>query len=118
MVTTVETAGRRAVTVPGDLRDKAYAGQLVERAVAELGGIDTVVSVAGKQRWHPDLLDLTDEQFEATFDVNVFGLFRLVKAALPHLEPGSTITTTESMEAYKPAPDRHNYAASKRAMRA
>jgi NAD(P)-dependent dehydrogenase (short-subunit alcohol dehydrogenase family) len=112
----VEAAGRKAVAVPGDLRDKAYAGQLVERAVAELGGIDALVSVAGKQRWQPDLLDITDEQFEATFDVNVFGLFRLVKAALLHLQPGSTVTTTASMEAYKPAPDRLDYAASKGAI--
>jgi len=116
VVEQIEAAGRRAVTVPGDLRDKAYAGRLVERAVAELGGIDALVSVAGKQRWQPDLLDITDDQFEATFDVNVFGLFRLVKAALPHLQPGATITTTASMEAYQPAPDRLDYAASKGAI--
>ncbi|MFJ4221018.1 SDR family oxidoreductase [Curtobacterium luteum] len=112
----VEAAGRTAVAIPGDLRDRAYANDLVERAVAGLGGLDALVSVAGKQRWQPDLLDITDEQFEATFDVNVFGLFRLVKAALPHLRPGSTITTTASMEAYKPAPDRLDYAASKGAI--
>ncbi|WP_159573825.1 SDR family oxidoreductase [Curtobacterium sp. 18060] len=109
-------AGRTAVAIPGDLRDKAYAQELVDQAVAGLGGLDALVSVAGKQRWQPDVLDITDDQFEATFDVNVFGLFRLVKAALPHLEPGATITTTASMEAYKPAPDRLDYAASKGAI--
>jgi len=116
VVEQIEAAGRKAVAVPGDLRDRAYAGQLVERAVAELGGLDALVSVAGKQRWQPDVLDISDDQFEATFDVNVFGLFRLVKAALPHLRPGSTITTTASMEAYQPAPDRLDYAASKGAI--
>ncbi|OIH95025.1 MULTISPECIES: SDR family oxidoreductase [unclassified Curtobacterium] len=112
----IRAAGRTAVAIPGDLRDKAYAQELVDQAVAGLGGIDALVSVAGKQRWQPDLLDITDEQFEATFDVNLFGLFRLVKAALPHLQPGATITTTASMEAYQPAPDRLDYAASKGAI--
>ncbi|UXN24762.1 SDR family oxidoreductase [Curtobacterium flaccumfaciens] len=112
----IRAAGRTAVAIPGDLRDRAYARELVDQAVAGLGGIDALVSVAGKQRWQPDVLDITDEQFEATFDVNVFGLFRLVKAALPHLAPGSTITTTASMEAYQPAPDRLDYAASKGAV--
>ncbi|TDW53262.1 hypothetical protein EDF52_101336 [Curtobacterium sp. PhB42] len=112
----IRAAGRTAVAIPGDLRDKAYAHELVDQAVAGLGGLDALVSVAGKQRWQPDVLDITDDQFEATFDVNVFGLFRLVKAALPHLEPGATITTTASMEAYKPAPDRLDYAASKGAI--
>lgn len=112
----IRATGRTAVAIPGDLRDKAYAQELVDQAVAGLGGLDALVSVAGKQRWQPDVLDITDDQFEATFDVNVFGLFRLVKAALPHLEPGATITTTASMEAYKPAPDRLDYAASKGAI--
>ncbi|MEK6345063.1 MAG: SDR family oxidoreductase [Curtobacterium sp.] len=116
VVEQIEAAGRTAVAIPGDLRDRGYAKELVERAVEGLGGLDALVSVAGKQRWQPDLLDITDEQFEATFDVNVFSLFRLVKAALPHLQPGSTITTTASMEAYKPAPDRLDYAASKGAI--
>ncbi|OII25336.1 NAD(P)-dependent oxidoreductase [Curtobacterium sp. MCBA15_016] len=112
----IRAAGRTAVAVPGDLRDRSYATTLVEQAVAGLGGLDALASVAGKQRWQPEVEDLTDEQFEATFDVNVFGLFRLVRAALPHLQPGSTITTTASMEAYKPAPDRLDYAASKGAI--
>ncbi len=112
----IRAAGRTAVPVPGDLRDRDYASTLVEQAVAGLGGLDALVSVAGKQRWQPVVEDLTDEQFEATFDVNVFGLFRVVRAALPHLHPGSTITTTASMEAYKPAPDRLDYAASKGAI--
>lgn len=112
----IRAAGRTAVAIPGDLRDREYAGRLVQEAVAGLGGLDALVSVAGKQVWQPDLLDITDEQFEATFDVNVFALFRLVKAALPHLQPGATITTTASMEAYKPAPDRLDYAATKGAI--
>ena len=116
VVEQIRAAGRTALAIPGDLRDREYAPSLVDQVVAGLGGLDALVSVAGKQRWQPDLLDVTDEQFEATFDVNVFGLFRLVKAALPHLQPGATITTTASMEAYQPAPDRLDYAASKGAI--
>ncbi|OII13385.1 SDR family oxidoreductase [Curtobacterium sp. MCBA15_008] len=116
VVEQIRAAGRTALAIPGDLRDREYAPSLVDQVVAGLGGLDALVSVAGKQRWQPDLLDITDEQFEATFDVNVFGLFRLVKAALPHLQPGATITTTASMEAYQPAPDRLDYAASKGAI--
>jgi NAD(P)-dependent dehydrogenase (short-subunit alcohol dehydrogenase family) len=112
----IRAAGRTALSIPGDLRDRQYAASLVDQTVGGLGGLDALVSVAGKQRWQPDPAELTDEQFEATFDVNVFGLFRLVRAALPHLRPGSTITTTASMEAYQPAPDRLDYAASKGAI--
>ncbi|WP_420367524.1 SDR family oxidoreductase [Curtobacterium sp. L1-20] len=116
VVEQIRAAGRTALAIPGDLRDREYAPSLVDQVVSGLGGLDALVSVAGKQRWQPQLEDLTDEQFEATFDVNVFGLFRLVRAALPHLQPGSTITTTASMEAYQPAPDRLDYAASKGAI--
>lgn len=116
VVEQIRAAGRTALAIPGDLRDRQYAPSLVDQVVSGLGGLDALVSVAGKQRWQPDLLDISDEQFEATFDVNVFALFRLVKAALPHLHPGATITTTASMEAYQPAPDRLDYAASKGAV--
>ncbi|PYY33734.1 NAD(P)-dependent dehydrogenase [Curtobacterium sp. MCJR17_055] len=116
IVALVEAAGRKAVTIPGDLTAPNYPAALVERAVAELGGLDAIVSCAGKQHWRAEVTDIPDDQLVDTFTVNVLSLFRLVQAALPHLEPGSTIITTASMEAYQPAPDRLDYAASKAAV--
>ena len=112
----IEAAGRVAVTIPGDLRDPAYCRRLVEEAVEGLGGLDAVVNVAGKQVWVPEIADLSDEQFEATFRTNVFAAFHVIKAALPHLPPGSTIVNTASAEAYTPAPDRLDYASTKGAI--
>lgn len=116
IVEQVEAAGRKAVTIPGDLANAAYCRELVARAVEGLGGLDCVVNVAGKQVWVDKLEDLTDEQFETTFAVNVFAAFRIIKAAVPHLPPGSTIINTASAEAHTPAPDRLDYAASKGAI--
>ncbi|PZF11485.1 NAD(P)-dependent dehydrogenase [Curtobacterium sp. MCPF17_011] len=116
IVALIEAAGRKAVTIPGDLTAKNYPAALVERAVAELGGLDAIVTCAGKQHWRAEVTDIPDDQLVDTFTVNVLSLFRLVQAALPHLEPGSTIITTASMEAYQPAPDRLDHAASKAAV--
>ncbi|MCM6764562.1 SDR family oxidoreductase [Rathayibacter sp. ZW T2_19] len=112
----IRAAGRTAVPVPGDLRDQRYCTDLVERAVEGLGGLDAVVNVAGKQVWQEDVLQLSDEQFLETFQVNVLAMFRIVKAAIPHLAPGSTIITTASAEAHTPAPDRLDYAMTKGAI--
>ncbi|KQQ09695.1 SDR family oxidoreductase [Rathayibacter sp. Leaf296] len=112
----VRAAGRTALALPGDLRDQRYCTELVEQAVEGLGGLDAVVNVAGKQVWQQDLLELSDEQFLETFQVNVLAMFRIVKAAVPHLAPGSTIITTASAEAHTPAPDRLDYAMTKGAI--
>ncbi|TPW78324.1 SDR family oxidoreductase [Schumannella sp. 10F1B-5-1] len=112
----VRAAGRVGVGIPGDLSRPGFPAELVERAVAELGGLDAVVNVAGRQLWVPDIDDLSEEQFEATFRTNVFAAFAIVKAAVPHLAPGSTIINTASAEAYSPAPDRLDYAATKGAI--
>jgi NAD(P)-dependent dehydrogenase (short-subunit alcohol dehydrogenase family) len=112
----IEAAGRRAVLVPGDITDSAHCRALVQAAVEGMGGLDAVVNVAGKQVWQDDILNLTDEQFEATFTTNVFAMFWIVKAAIPHLGPGSTIINTASLEAYVPAPDRLDYASTKGAI--
>ncbi|TPW74867.1 SDR family oxidoreductase [Schumannella soli] len=112
----IRAAGRIGVGVPGDLSERGFPAELVARAVEELGGLDAVVNVAGRQLWVPDIADLSEEQFEATFRTNVFAAFAIVKAALPHLAPGSTIVNTASAEAYSPAPDRLDYAATKGAI--
>jgi NAD(P)-dependent dehydrogenase (short-subunit alcohol dehydrogenase family) len=112
----VRAAGRTATLVPGDVTDPTYCRDLVARAVDAMGGLDAVVNVAGKQVWQPELDGLTDDQFVETYETNVFAMFRIVKAAVPHLPPGSTIINTASLEAYKPAPDRLDYASTKGAI--
>ena len=72
--------------------------------------------MADKQVWQKNLLELSDEQFEATFKTNVFAMFWIIKAALPHLGPGSTIINTASLEAYAPAPDRLDFGSTKGAI--
>jgi len=116
VVELVEAAGRKAVAVPGDLTSASFCRELVARAVEGMGGLDAIVNVAGKQVWQPTIEDITDEQFEETFRTNVFAPFFIVKAALPHLAPGSTIVNTASLEAYVPAPDRLDYATTKGAI--
>lgn len=112
----IREAGRHGVALVADLTDAERCRTVVADAVAELGGLDILVNNAGKQTAVAKVEDLSDEQFEATFRTNVFAPFRLIKAALPHLTPGSTIINTASLEAYVPAPDRLDYAATKAAI--
>ena len=116
VVALIEAAGRIAVAVPGDLQDEAYCQQLVARAVQELGGLDILVSNAGKQQAVEEIADLTTEQFDATFKTNVYALFWLAKAAIPHMRPGSSIITTSSVQAYQPSPTLLDYATTKAAI--
>jgi NAD(P)-dependent dehydrogenase (short-subunit alcohol dehydrogenase family) len=116
VVEQVEAAGRKAVAVPGDLTSASFCRELVARAVEGMGGLDAIVNVAGKQVWQPTIEEISDEQFEETFRTNVFAPFFIVKAALPHLAPGSTVVNTASLEAYVPAPDRLDYATTKGAI--
>ncbi|RZS87210.1 NAD(P)-dependent dehydrogenase (short-subunit alcohol dehydrogenase family) [Motilibacter rhizosphaerae] len=116
VVELVEKAGRKAVTVPGDLKDRDYCRALVAKAVSELGGLDVLVNVAGKQQFHEDITEISDEQFDDTLKTNVYALFWLVKAAVPHLTPGSSIINTSSIQAYSPAPILVDYATTKAAI--
>lgn len=114
----VEEAGRKAVRLPGDVGDEAFCNQLVEQSVKQLGGLDILVNVAGKQVFVEDIADLTTQQLEATFRTNVFAMFWLCKAALPHLPPGATIINTTSIQSYQPSPGLLDYASSKAAITA
>jgi len=116
VVELVEQAGRRAVTVPGDLKDEAFCAELVSRAVSELGGLDVLANIAGKQQEVPAIADLTSEQFDETFKTNVYSLFWLCKAALPHMPAGGSIINTSSIQAYQPAPILLDYATTKAAI--
>jgi len=112
----IRQAGRSVVTIPGDLRDRAFAVRLINQVVADLDGLDILVNNAGKQVAVEKLDDIDDEQLEATFDVNILAMFRLVRAALPHLHAGATIINTTSIQAYKPSASLVDYAATKAAI--
>lgn len=118
IVALIEEAGRKAVTIPGDIGNSERCRALVERTVADLGGIDILVNNAGKQLYCENLEDLTDEQFDETLRTNVYAMFWITKAALPHLPAGSAIINTASLEAYKPSPILVDYATSKGAINA
>ncbi|TWT09245.1 SDR family oxidoreductase [Planomicrobium sp. CPCC 101079] len=109
----IEAEGRKAVLIPGDLSDEAFCKELVEQANTELGGLDILALVAGKQQAVKSILDLPTEQMEKTFQVNVFSLYWTVKAALPYLPEGASIITTSSVEGFDPNPILLDYAATK-----
>lgn len=112
----IADAGRKAVAVPGDLKDEAYCEELVARAVEELGGVDILVNNAGKQQYVEDIADLSTEQFDETFRTNVYATFWLSKAAVAHMPPGSAIINTSSVQAYQPSPILLDYATTKAAI--
>lgn len=116
VVRLVEEAGRRAIAVPDDLSTEEANVRLVRSAVEQLGRIDVLVAVAGKQVAVEDIADLTSEQFDLTFRTNVHALFWLTKAALPHMPAGSSIITTSSVQAYNPSPTLLDYASTKAAI--
>lgn len=109
----VRDAGATVLTLPGDLKDAAYCRDLVARAVEGLGGLDILVNNAGKQIYNEDLTTLDDEQFDDTFKTNVYAMFWITKAALPHLKPGSSIINTTSVQAYNPSDILVDYASTK-----
>jgi NAD(P)-dependent dehydrogenase (short-subunit alcohol dehydrogenase family) len=111
----IKAEGRIGLPIPGDLRDEKFCQQLVAKAVQGLGGLDIVVSNAGRQQSVPSILDLTTEEFDATMRTNIYAPFWIIKAALPHLKPGSTIIGTTSEQAYDPSPELYHYAQTKAA---
>jgi NAD(P)-dependent dehydrogenase (short-subunit alcohol dehydrogenase family) len=114
----VEEAGRKALPLPGDISEEAFCMRLVDDSIAGLGGLDILVNVAGKQTYVDAIAELTTEQFEATFRTNVYAMFWLCKAALPHLPPGATIINTTSIQSYQPSPGLLDYASTKAAITA
>lgn len=112
----VEDAGRRCVLVPGDLSDAAHCRAVVERAVKEFGGIDILVNNAAYQMMHKNLEEISDEEWDYTFRLNVGAYFYLAKAALPHMRPGSSIIGSSSVNSDSPNPTLAPYAATKAAI--
>jgi hypothetical protein len=112
----VEQAGRRCVLVPGDISDAAHCRSIVDKAVAEFGRLDILVNNAAFQMAHQSLDEITDDEWEKTFAINIHAQFYLVKAALPHLKPGSAIVNTTSVVSVKAPPILVPYAATKAAI--
>jgi NAD(P)-dependent dehydrogenase (short-subunit alcohol dehydrogenase family) len=111
----IRAEGRKAVALPGDLRDAKYCRELVTKAIAALGGIDILVSNAGRQQEFSQITDMPDEEFDWMIKTNIYAPFYIIKTALPHLQPGATIIATTSEQAYDPSPDLYAYAQTKAA---
>jgi NAD(P)-dependent dehydrogenase (short-subunit alcohol dehydrogenase family) len=116
VVQLIEQAERKAVALPGDIRDEGFCNKLVADAVRELGGLDILVNNAARQQAAASLTDITTEQFDWTFKTNVYAMFWITKAAMPHLKPGSAIINTASINAYDPGENIVDYAATKGAI--
>jgi NAD(P)-dependent dehydrogenase (short-subunit alcohol dehydrogenase family) len=116
VVKAIEEAGRKVETMPGDLDSEEFCRQLIDKAVQELGGIDILANVAGKQIAVEDIKDISTEQFDKTFKVNVYAMFWLCKFAIPHMPPGATIINTTSIQSYQPSPTLLDYASTKGAI--
>jgi len=118
VVALIEEAGRKAVAIPGDIATAEFSRELVAKAVEGLGGLDILVNNAGKQQNVDALEDISDEEFDLTFKTNVYAMFWITKAALPHLKPGSSIINTSSIQAYAPSPNLVHYATTKASINA
>jgi NAD(P)-dependent dehydrogenase (short-subunit alcohol dehydrogenase family) len=112
----VEAAGRRCVTVPGDIGEREHCRALVEQAVDELGRLDVLVNNAAYQMAYDSFLEIPPDELEFVFRTNILAMFHLSQAAVPHMEPGSTIVNTTSIQAAQPSPQLLHYAATKGAI--
>ena len=112
----VEDAGRRAVAVAGDIGDKSHCDAIVDRAVQEFGRVDVLVNNAAFQTVHDSITEHPAEEIERIFRTNMLAMFWLCQAAVPHMEPGSTIINTTSIQAAQPSPELLHYASTKGAI--
>ncbi|MDJ0390140.1 SDR family oxidoreductase [Roseomonas sp. E05] len=111
----IRKAGRKAVLIPGDIREEAFCKSLVDQAVQQLGGLDILVSNAAYQHAQKSILDISTEQFDQTMKTNVYAMFWIVKAALPQMPAGSAIICTSSINAQRPSEYILDYACTKAA---
>jgi NAD(P)-dependent dehydrogenase (short-subunit alcohol dehydrogenase family) len=112
----VEEAGRRCITVPGDVGDRDHCVALVERAVEELGGLDVLVNNAAFQMAYESFLEIPPDEIDFVFRTNIISMFHLCQAAVPKMPEGSTIVNTTSIQAAQPSPQLLHYAATKGAI--
>jgi NAD(P)-dependent dehydrogenase (short-subunit alcohol dehydrogenase family) len=111
----IHKAGRKAVLIPGDLRDENFCKKLVADAARQLGGLDILVSNAARQQSIESILDLSTAEMDQTFKTNLYAMFWIVKAAVPLMPRGGSIIVTASVQAYDPSPNLLAYASTKAA---
>lgn len=114
----VQGEGRRALLIAGDVGEKAFCQQAVDRVIAEFGRIDVLVNNAGEQHPDKDITDITEEQLKRTFQTNIFGMFFLVQAAVPHLKRGAAIVNCTSVTMYQGSKELLDYSSTKGAITA
>jgi NAD(P)-dependent dehydrogenase (short-subunit alcohol dehydrogenase family) len=112
----VEKEGQRCIAVAGDIGDEAHCRNIVERAIQEFGRLDVLVNNAAWQESIESIQDVTKEMLLHTYGVNIFAMFFLCKAAMPHMQPGSTVINTTSIQAYQPSPNLLPYSSTKGAI--
>jgi NAD(P)-dependent dehydrogenase (short-subunit alcohol dehydrogenase family) len=112
----IEAKGRRCILIPGDIGEDTFCSDVIEKTIKEFGKIDIVINNAGEQHTQNSIQDITKEQLERTFKTNIFAMFYLVKAALPHLQQGSVIINTSSVTAYEGHKTLIDYASTKGAI--
>ncbi len=113
VIALIEAEGRKAVALPGDIKEEDWCAELVEKAVSELGGLDILVVNAGRQQYREKIEELSTEDFDKTMKTNLYALHWIVKAAVPHMPAGSAVITTASIQAYQPSPILLDYATTK-----
>ena len=116
VVALIRQAGRKALALPGDIQDERWCSRMVAQTVRELGGLDLLVNNAGRQQQRQALADLSSEDFDATMKTNIYAMFWITKAALPHMPAGASIIQTTSEQAYDPSANLVDYAMTKAAM--
>lgn len=116
VVELIEAAGQKAFPMPGDISDETFCKKLVEEGAKAMGGLDILANVAGKQIAQEHIADITTEQFDRTFKANIYSMFWLCKAALPHMPKGAAIINTASIQSYSPSPTLLDYASTKAAI--
>ena len=114
----IEAEGRTAVSISGDLQNPEFCNRAVEQTVAKLGKLDILVNNAAHQQHQKTLDDLSEEQWDRTFKTNIYGYFRMTKAALPHLKKGSAIVNTGSITGLEGSKELLDYSATKGAIHA
>ncbi|POT29219.1 SDR family oxidoreductase [Citrobacter braakii] len=116
VVDLIQKAGRKAVALPGDIREETFCQHLVSQVVKTLGGLDILINNAGRQQFCESIEELTTDAFDATFKTNVYSLFWITKAAVHHLPPRGVIINTSSVQAYEPSEILLDYAQTKAAI--
>jgi hypothetical protein len=113
VVALIEAEGRKAVALPGDVTDETWCRELVSRTVSELGGLDILVINAGRQQYRDSIAEVSSEDFDQTMKTNLYALHWIAQAAAPHLQPGASVITTASVQAYEPSAILLDYATTK-----